>query len=102
MEIVHDRKRVFILAESYITYATIRRVQPREVTVIRKMAPVNVIVYYPKTEAGSEELARRVSDVHAAAVHQRLKSLNCPTSQKLELLDAVINTARKRSREQTL
>jgi len=64
------------------------------------MAPINVIVYYPKTEEGKEELAQRVSDVHAAAVNQRLKSLNCPTSQKQELLDAVIETAKKRSREQ--
>ena len=70
-------------------------------TVIRKMAPINVIVYYPKTEEGIEELARRVSDVHAAAVNQRLKSLNCPTQQKQELLDAVINTINKKSREQT-
>ena len=62
------------------------------------MAPIRVIVYYPKTEAGKEELARRVSDVHAAAVNQRLKSLNCPTSQKLALLDAVIET-RKENRE---
>lgn len=71
----------------------------REVTVIRKMAPIHVIVYYPKTEAGKEELARRVSDVHATAVNQRLKSLNCPTSQKLELLDAVIETKKTESRE---
>ena len=68
-------------------------------TVIRKMAPIHVIVYYPKTEAGKEELARRVSDVHATAVNQRLKSLNCPTSQKLELLDAVIEAKKKESRE---
>lgn len=66
---------------------------------IRKMAPVNVIVYYPKTEEGKEELARRVADVHAAAVNQRLKSLNCPTSQKLALLDAVIETRKKESGE---
>ena len=72
---------------------------PKEVTVIRNMAPVNLIVYYPKTEAGKEELARRVSDVHAAAVTQRIKSLNCPTTQKLELLDAVIETVKARSRE---
>lgn len=68
-------------------------------TVIRKMAPINLIVYYPKTKEGQEELARRVSDVHAAAVNQRLKSLNCPTNQKLKLLDAVITTAKERSRE---
>lgn len=72
----------------------------KEVTVIRKMAPINVIVYYPTTEEGSEELARRVSDVHAAAVNQRLKALNCPTQQKQELLDAVIETVKKNSREQ--
>lgn len=72
----------------------------REVTVIRKMTPVNLNVYYPKTEEGREELAKRVSDVHAAAVTQRLKSLNCPISQKMELLDAVIITAKQRSREQ--
>ena len=70
-------------------------------TVIRKMAPVNLIVYYPKTEEGKAELARRVSDVHASAVNQRLKSLNCPTKQKLDLLDAVIETIKERSREQT-
>ena len=73
----------------------------QEVTVIRSMAPINLIVYYPKTTEGWTELAKRVSDVHAAAVIQRIKSLNCPTSQKLELLDAVIETVKKRSREQT-
>ena len=73
----------------------------REVIVIRKMAPINLIVYYPKTEEGKEELARRISDVHAAAVNQRLKSLNCPTNQKLDLLEAVIETTKQKSREQT-
>ena len=73
----------------------------KEVTVIRKNAPIRLIVYYPKAQKGAEELARRVSDVHAAAVNQRLKSLNCPTQQKLDLLDAVIETANQRSREQT-
>ncbi len=69
----------------------------KEVTVIRKMAPVNVIVYYPKTEEGKDELARRVADVHASTVTQRIKSLNCPDRQKLELLDAVIETASQKS-----
>ncbi len=73
----------------------------KEVTVIRSMAPINLIVYHPKTEEGQMELAKRVSDVHAAAVTQRIKSLHCPTRQKLELVDAVIETVKKRSREQT-
>ena len=63
------------------------------------MAPVNVIVYHPKTAEGKEELAKRVADVHADLVIRRLKALNCPTHQKQELLDAVIDTVKKRSRE---
>lgn len=70
-------------------------------TVIRKMAPVNVIAYYPKTEEGKDELARRVADVHASTVTQRIKSLNCRSQQKLELLDAVIETVKGQSRERT-
>lgn len=77
------------------------RAAPGEVTVIRKMAPVNMIVYYPQTEKGKEELARRVAEVHADAVVRRLKSLNCPTRQKLELLDAVMDTARKNQKQET-
>jgi hypothetical protein len=65
------------------------------------MAPVNLIVYDPQTPEGREELAQRVSDVHAAAAIRRIKSLNCPTSQKLALLDAVIETIKEQSREQT-
>lgn len=66
---------------------------------MRKMAPINVIVYYPKTEEGQEELRRRVALVHADAVNNRLKALNCPEKQKLELLDAVIETVRRRRDE---
>lgn len=75
--------------------------RPREVTVIRRTDPIHLRVYYPKTPEGKEALARRVADIHASAVTQRIQSLNCPTSQKLELLDAVIASAKKRSREQT-
>lgn len=69
---------------------------------IRKSAPINIIVHYPKTEAGMAELARRVAEVHADAVNYKLKQLNCPTKQKLDLLDAVIHTVKQRSREQVL
>ena len=72
-----------------------------EVTGIRSKAPINLIVYHPKTAQGQEELARRVADAHASAVIQQLKNLNCPTSQKLQLLDAVIQDAKDRSRRQT-
>lgn len=61
------------------------------------MAPINVIVYYPKTPSGQDELAHRVADAHASAVIQRIQSLNCSTKQKLDLLDAVIASAKSRS-----
>ena len=66
---------------------------------IRRMAPIQLIVYSPNTKEGAEILAKRAADVHAASVHQRLKALNCPADQKLELLNAVIETVRKRFQE---
>ncbi len=58
-----------------------------------------MIVHYPKTEEGKDELARRVATVHAESVIAKLNRLNCPTKQKLELIDAVIDTAKRRKRE---
>ena len=55
-----------------------------------------MIVHYPKTEAGKEELARRVAAVHAESVIAKINRLNCPTKQKLELVDAVIDTVKRR------
>ena len=63
------------------------------------MVPINLIVYYPKTAEGQEELAKRAAEVHANVVTQHIKQLNCPTDQKLKRLDAGIQTA-KNSREQ--
>jgi len=70
-------------------------------SVIRKKAPINLIVHVPETEAGKEELAKRVSEVHAEAVIRRLNGLNCPAGQKLALLDAIIEAVKKENREQT-
>jgi hypothetical protein len=63
------------------------------------MAPVNVIVYHPETKEGQDNLAKRVADVHVSAVTQKIKSLNCPTTQKLALLDAVIDTVKNTIRK---
>lgn len=61
---------------------------------MRRHGPVNIIIYYPKTDAGRLELAKRVAEIHADTVNARIKALNCSTSQKLQLLDAVITTAK--------
>lgn len=73
----------------------------QEVTLfMRRSAPINLIVHMPQTAEGKAELAKRVASVHASSVTQRLKSLNCPTTQKFALLDAIIDDAKLRSCEQ--
>jgi len=70
---------------------------PREVCGIsRKCAPIQVIVHHPETEEGKRELANRVAGVHADMVNRTIQKLNCPSDQKVQLLDAVIKTATKR------
>ena len=71
--------------------------------IARRSAPINVIVHYPKTIEGQRELAERVAGVHADMVNQHIKKLNCPSDQKVQLLDAVIKSASsKKAGEQTL
>ncbi len=57
---------------------------------MRKAAPVHLITYFPRTEDGQTELARRIAELHAEAVLQRIQTLSCPTEQKRALLDAII------------
>ena len=45
---------------------------------MRKAAPINLIVHYPKTEKGWKELRKRVAEVHADAVMTYIRNLNCP------------------------
>ena len=70
--------------------------------IAKKSAPINVIVHYPKSIEGQRELAERVAGVHADMVNQHIKKLNCPSEQKVQLLDAVIQAASKeKAGEQT-
>ena len=61
-----------------------------------RSVPIHLIVHHPQTQEGKLELACRVAEVHANAVQRRIKELSCPNSQKLALLDAVIEDARTR------
>lgn len=62
---------------------------------MKKAAPVNIIVHYPTTEEGWRELRRRMAIVHADAVLNSVQKLNCPTWQKIKLIDAIIEDAKK-------
>lgn len=59
------------------------------------MAPIHVIFHYPRTEEGARELAMCAAEIHANAVIRRIQDLNCSRQQKLELLDAVIESHKK-------
>lgn len=47
---------------------------------------MNVIVHYPTQSQGKEELAKRVSEVHARAIVAKLKDLPLDNKSKLKLL----------------
>jgi len=66
---------------------------------MRKAAPINIVVHYPTTEKGWRELRKRTASVHADAVLNSIQKLNCPTWQKIKLLDAIIEDAKKCGKE---
>ena len=65
---------------------------------MKKAAPINIIVHYPTTEEGWRELRRRMAIVHADAVLNYVQNLNCPTWQKIKLIDAIIEDAKKEAK----
>ena len=67
---------------------------------IRKIQPVEIKIHLPTTEEGMHELSCRVASMHADAVDYILKSLPCPSSQKLDVLEAVISLIKKGKKEQ--
>lgn len=66
---------------------------------MKKSAPINIIVHYPTTEEGWRELRRRVACVRADAVLNYIYNLQCPTWQKIKLIDAIIEDAKKEIRK---
>lgn len=65
---------------------------------MKKAAQINIIVHYPTTEEGWRELRRRIAIVHADAVLNSVQKLNCPTWQKIKLIDAIIEDAKKEAK----
>ena len=67
---------------------------------MRRHGPISVIMHYPTTEKEKLELANRLAEIHADAVSRRIQELTCPNEQKLQLLDAVIDSAKQRAKRQ--
>ena len=57
---------------------------------MRKSAPMIIKLYTPTTESGFQDLAKRVSDIHADFVAAKVGSLRCPFEQRQALINAVI------------
>ena len=60
---------------------------------------VKIIVHYPRTSEKQSQLDKLVAKFHAEYVAQYIEKLNCPTDQKLKLLDAVAQTILEESEE---
>ena len=58
----------------------------------RGQLAIKIIVHYPETPEKQAQLDARVAKFHAEYVAQYIEKLNCPTEQKLKLLDAVAQT----------
>ena len=66
----------------------------------RRSAPIQVVVHYPTTEEGKQELADRVAGVHADFVLQYVRKLQCPSNQTEQLIDAVIESAKEKQKQE--
>jgi len=60
---------------------------------------IKIIVYYPETYEKQTLFDERVAKFHVEYVAQYIEKLNCPTEQKLKLLDAVAQTIMEKSEE---
>ena len=60
---------------------------------------MKIIVHYPETPEKQALFDARVAKFHAEYFAQYIEKLNCPTDQKLKLLDAVAQTVLEGSEE---
>lgn len=59
----------------------------------------NIIIYTPKTAAGTSELERRVAKLHADSVLKHVNNLKCPAEQKRQIIETVIKLTEKEKDE---
>lgn len=55
-------------------------------------SPIRIIVHYPAKYEAQRELENQVARVHADFVLSKVKSLSCPSAQKLALIDSIIES----------
>ena len=58
----------------------------------RRGSAIEIIVHHPETPEKEAFFDARVAKFHAEYVAQYIEKLNCPTAQKLKLVDAIAQT----------
>lgn len=56
------------------------------------MQLMEIIVYFPETPEKTALLNKRAAKFHAEYVAQYIEKLDCPTEQKLKLIDSIVQT----------
>ena len=62
---------------------------------MRRSTSINIIVHYPKSDAGRHELEARVATVHADAAKAYIDNQQCPAAQKVVLAESSAVQMRK-------
>lgn len=52
---------------------------------------IEVLVHRPETDEGLQKLGKQMTEVRAGYVQSVVSKLECPTAQKLELLQCLID-----------
>ena len=61
-----------------------------EVTYIRTVTPIVLIVHPPESDRDKGELARRIAELHADLVIRKIREIKCSSGQKMELVDRLL------------
>lgn len=82
--------------KSRLPHVIVRK-QERGCCGIAKPKTILVKMYYPQSEEGRQELARRAAQLHAQVVLEKIQKLDCPAAQKQRLLKEICKKTSQRS-----
>ena len=60
-------------------------------SIIQGGTDIEVFLILPRTQQGKKELEKTLARCHAEHAQKMIEKMPCPTEQKLELVDAVVN-----------
>ena len=62
-----------------------------------KSVQIKLVVHFPKSNEGMQELETRIAQIHAKTASAYIQKLNCPLEQKLKLHDAVTKASQDKN-----